>query len=510
MNESELIAALVAVVKSRVASQLASRPLAERVSVDRAEALARTVARAAAEAVLQAWTHDVEQLALEVGLACAACGKRRKCKRRAGEPMHVHLLGLTVELPKLYLECGCGAPGLSITKLLTGLSSGEASAELELMAAYCAAEHSYGKASGELEAHHGEPVERTAVRRMALEVESEAKQSAEAQRVQVLRTVEQEQRVVGAAQLMVQGDGGIVRTGTLLPCKPGDAGYRKKTPKTDKPRRRRETQYREIITLDVRAPGQTSASALDVVVPVVAPEGERARRMLALAAREGLGHNTEVFGLGDMGSSLAESFDEAFVGHDATYSADWKHTSDYVDKAAAVLEEHPSGTTRWAKQMKSALWNRQRKRADALLQYAREHRVADLPAHLEKCPVAALRTYVNNNWERLHAKSFKERGLDFVSARGESQVRDRTKARYAVPGAWRQENLEGKAILRSIIADGRWPAFRQHYLDTRRERFDHELHTRLHAAIEQGRLRAVCLSNAGAPLPASEVHEAAA
>ncbi len=510
MNESELIASLGALVKPRIAEHLEAQPLPARVSVDQVEALARAVCQAVAQTVLQAWNADVERLALKIAVICPDCGKRRKCKRRAGEPMRVQLLGLAVEVPKLYLECDCGAPGLSITRLLTGLSSGDASAELELMAGYCGAEHSYGKASRDLEAHHDQPVERTAVRRMTLVVEHEALEYAEAQRVEVLRTLEQEQRVVGADQLMLQGDGGIVRTGTLVACERGDSGYRKKTPKTGKRRRKRVTQYREIITLDVRTPGQTSASALDVVVPVVAPEGERARRMLALAARQRLGHDTEVFGLGDMGSSLAESFDEAFIGHEATYSADWKHTSDYVDKAAEVLEEHPQGTTRWAKQMKSALWNRQRKRVDALLECAREHRVADLPPHLERCPVTALQTYVTNNWERLHAKSFKQRGLDFVSARGESQVRDRTKARYAVPGAWREENLEGKATLRSIIADGRWIPFRQHYLATRRERFDHQLETRLHAAVDQGRLRADCLSNLAAPPPANEVRKAAA
>ena len=37
--------------------------------------------------------------------------------------------------------------------------------------------------------------------------------------------------------------------------------------------------------------------------------------MLALAARCGLGDTTEVLGLGDLGSNLPASFDEAFVGY---------------------------------------------------------------------------------------------------------------------------------------------------------------------------------------------------
>jgi hypothetical protein len=42
-------------------------------------------------------------------------------------------------------------------------------------------------------------------------------------------------------------------------------------------------------------------------------------------------------------------------------------------------------------------------------------------------------------------------------AGAEAQVLDRTKARFSGAGTWLTENLEGKATLRAIIADGRWP-----------------------------------------------------
>ena len=51
-------------------------------------------------------------------------------------------------------------------------------------------------------------------------------------------------------------DGGSVRTGKLVACEPGDEGYGKTTPKTDKPPRKRVTKKREIITLDMREPGK--------------------------------------------------------------------------------------------------------------------------------------------------------------------------------------------------------------------------------------------------------------
>lgn len=508
--ETESIARLVDAVKDHVRHSLRGLPAQEVVALDAVEALARELAHRVCKGVFEAWTSVLEEVAIATGGSCPGCSGPRKVKRRSSTPMEVCVLGLKVSVPKLYLECDCGEVGVSITRLLTGLSSGDKSGELELMAAYSGAEHSYSKASRDLEVHHGEPVERTAVRRMALDVERGALQFAESERCELLKQVGQEQRRDGKLRLMLTGDGGMVRTGTLVPCTRGDPGYGKKTPKTQLLRKKRPTQYREIINFDVREPGETTATALDVVVPITAPEGERERRMLALAARKGLGDDTEVFGLGDMGSELAASFDEAFVARTpkAIYSADWKHTSDYVGNAAKVLEgPHPE---RWTKAMKDALWERDRKKADRLIESARKRRVAELPPHLLKCPVKTLATYIDNNWERFHSKDFKEKGLDYVSGRAESQVRDRIKSRYSGPGAWKEENLEGKATLRAIIADGRWPAFREHYLRTRQDKFDDGLALRLRDAVAQGRLSSDALHKFGVSAATEEALAAAA
>jgi hypothetical protein len=394
--------------------------------------------------------------------------------------------------------------------VLTGLRNGDASAEFELRAAFLASQHSYGKASRDLEVHYEQTLERTSLRRMALKVEAHAMVFAEQGRREALERVAAERRTQGPTRLMLQGDGGHdVRTGRLVPCVPGDPGYGNKTPKTDLPRRKRITQGREIITLDVREPGQVEPSALDVVVPVVAPKGERERRMLALAARRGLGDNTSVFGLGDLGSGLPASFDEAFVGYNAIYGGDWKHLCDYVDNAASVLELPEADRKHWQRQLRDALWERVEQRRDVLLRQAQDHRVSELPRYLDRCPVKALNTYVRNNWQHMQAARFKEQGLDYgagvtgakrpsgpqsvseasESARAEAQVRDRTKARFAVPGAWLQENLEPKATLRAIIAEGRWEQFRTDYLQRSRKLFDQQLIERLEQATDEGRLR---------------------
>jgi hypothetical protein len=394
-------------------------------------------------------------------------------------------------VPKLYLECAhCCAPGVSITKLLTGLRSGDTSAELRLSAAYLASEHSYGKASRDLGVHYGQAVERTLVRRMALDVEQQAMLLAEDERRQALVQARREVQPKGVERLMLQGDGGSVRTGTLVPCEPGDPGFGKTTASKGRPRRKRLSQGRELITLDVREPGQETSMGLDVVVPCQSQQGERARRMLALAVRKGLGQNTQMIGLGDMGSSLPAAFKEAFVGQDdAFYSTDWKHICDYVRAASTVLAG--LDIKRWSKEMRDAVWKRDIQRRDKLLEKARDHRARQLPAHLDKCALDALTTYLSNNWQHMHAARLKELGVDYVSARAEAQVPDRTKSRFCVPGAWREDNLEPKATLRSMIAEGRWERLRELYLRTQRVRFQQGLQERLDNASAQGRLQPI-------------------
>jgi hypothetical protein len=493
MTREELLEQLAQETRTAVASHLCALPTITVASVDSMEKLARDCLDRVRREVLDAWVDHLELVARKLAGVCPRCGRPRRYKRRAEAPMRIVLLGAEVKVPKPYLECGhCGAPGISILRILTGLGDGAATGELELAAAYCSSQHSYGKAAFDLAVHHGQTVERTSVRRMSLAVEVFAMTWVETQRQAALARVSGEARVAGEAQLMLQGDGGTVRTGHLAPCVRGDPGYGKKSAKRHLPRRKRIAEKREVITMDVRVPGTVTTAAMDVMVPILSPQGERERRMLALASRAGLGENTQMLGLGDLGSGLPQAFDEAFTGYDATYSGDWHHQRNYVHEATSVLTGLDS--SRWERQMRHAIWQRDERRRDALLKKAAEHRVPTLPAHLERCPVKALKTYLINNWEYLRSAEFKALGVDYVSARAEAQVRDRTKRRFAVPGAWCVQNLEPKATLRAIIADGRWESFRAAYLEQREKRFVRELAQRLDMTLARGSLDPVAVA----------------
>jgi hypothetical protein len=358
---------------------------------------------------------------------------------------------------------------------------------LKLEAARQAAQDSYGKAQRALGDYtFGRQLERTKLRRLALEVEEAAMEFTEWRRHQACEQLEQEGRREGVNLLILEGDGGKVRVGELHPLKPGEPGYGEITPVRALPKRRRETTFREVITLDVRELGEVEASALDVMVPVRSAEGERSRRMLALAARKGLGDNTEVYGLGDMGSGLASGFEEAFFAYNAFWAADRKHTWDYVYDAASILEGLDAA--QWAENIRQAVLDRDEKQRDALLEQAEAHRVARLPENYERCPLHALRTYLHNNWKHMRFREMEQRGLPTVSARAEAQVRDRTKDRFSVAGAWNVENIEGKATLRSIIDEGSYNHFVQWYSSQQEQAFSRNLKLRLGKAVAENRL----------------------
>jgi hypothetical protein len=185
---------------------------------------------------------------------------------------------------------------------------------------------------------------------------------------------------------------------------------------------------------------------------------------------------------------LASAFEEAFFAYDAFWAADRKHTWDYVYDAASILEG--LDTSQWAEHMRQAVLDRDERRRDALLEQAKSHRVASLPENYERCPLHALRTYLHNNWKHMRFREMEQRDLPTVSARAEAQVRDRTKDRFSVAGAWNVENIEGKATLRSIIDEGSYNRFVQWYCSQQEQAFFRDLKLRLDRAVEENRVTA--------------------
>ncbi len=69
-------------------------------------------------------------------------------------------------------------------------------------------------------------------------------------------------------------------------------------------------------------------------------------------------------------------------------------------------------------------------------------------------------------------------------------MRDRTKARFSVAGAWSLESIEPKAVLRSIIAEGSFARFTEWFYEQEQARFAESLQGRVEEAFEELRLDA--------------------
>ena len=489
-DPEEFLAQVQVTLGELIDAFLKAQPLSDALSLTWVTFRAMELCRTVCVTFVQAWARLLKQAAVEVGQICPDCGHKRQICWRETQPLWVDLLCDRLCIGKPYLRCGakdCSGRPLSVTHLLSGLRSGDSGLVLKLQASRQGAEESYGKSVRSLEEHPlGAQLERGKLRRLAILVEDQAVEYREQQRRE--HSTPDPLPEAGVPLLVLEGDGGSVRVGTYQTLEVEEDGEPELTPVRKLPRRRRPAENREVITLDARQPEEKSASALDVLMPVTAPPAERQRLMRALARRKGLGADTEVYGLGDMGSALAPAFERAFPEHPSFWQADEKHTRNYLRAVVPVLEG--LNGERWHDALWAAIQQRDEAQRDALLEQAKRHRITSLPAGLKKCPVHALTSYLHNNWDHMRFAEMKERGLPVVSARAESQVRDRTKSRFSVAGAWDLENVEPKAILRSIIAEGSFAHFTEWLYQKEQSNFVQGLKERVEKAVEERRLDA--------------------
>jgi len=493
MIQEQDIRDLTEIVKERTLLALQGADMFELASLDWLQGLLLTILQVVWQGVVEAWKETLFFRARSLLGECPACGKRRKWRWRRSRRLKLSLLGFDFHLPSPQFECpACDAPGLAVVSLLTGLRSGATSGELDLRVGREGVLHSYARATDNLKAHHGQEMERTKVRRSTIKLEGHAMEYVEELRRSADKVI---LPLDGPHCLIIEADGGSARTGIMVPCEEGDDGYGQKTPMRGILRRKKTVQNREIITMDCRAPGESSPRVLDVMVPALSPDGERGRLMRTMAVRAGRGQDTKMRGLGDMGSFLGLAFDDTF-GRPHFWSGDWKHLTDYVDKAAAILVDFDTQT--WKERVEDALWNRHREMVDYLLSGAFGHLPSPLPDNIDKCPLHALHTYVNNNWNSLWSKRMRDEGLPYISARAESQVRDRTRARFGGAGTWHEENLAPKATLLSIILEGAWEKFAQWYRTNRAAEFHDNYISRWHQAFNERRVTRNALETATA------------
>lgn len=139
--------------------------------------------------------------------------------------------------------------------------------------------------------------------------------------------------------LVVESDGSMVRTGELVLAPEG--GH---SPKRRLPKRRRQTQWREVRLTCVQRPGET-ARRYGAVLGPPAPVGAQ---LFALALLAGWGEDTWVHGVGDGAPWIAQQMAEVFPQH--RYPLDRYPLLEHLDAGAAALPKTcPLSAAEWGK-----------------------------------------------------------------------------------------------------------------------------------------------------------------
>lgn len=455
MTRTEFVADLVELAKPRLLAYLEQLPPQSRQRLDGLEDEIQGIGtqfRQGVWAVVLA--HLAERAEQEAG-HCGRCG-RRCCRDLSWVPLVV--LGQTVLAQVVYYYCRRCKSGRGPMRQWLGVHAGSASSRfMRALVALCLM-RSFGKGAEQFKEQHGQEVDRTRAERVTYQVGKEAQQYLEQRREREQERVNQQVAMIkGAPLLELFADGGGAPVGKLVrpPLEQAtELTKKRKLPKGQRPRTKREVRL-----ICVHPPEQVTGKIVDLhIAPHDHPEVS-GQRMYAAALEAGLGDNTRVHGVFDMGLWIASQFAEQFPGAQNTAAADFYHTVEYLGGAAQVLfpRDEPQ-RKQWLSLMSHWL---KLSETDLVAQQLAAHECGP------RCPVddhgtcrvqAALR-YVLNHEGYMDYARFVAEGLPIGSGEAEGGVRHWIRARLDVPGTWDEENLKCLCALQTVWACGWWDDF---------------------------------------------------
>ena len=209
----------------------------------------RQFTRQLGQGSLQVWAEVKNQQAQDQARFCS-CGQRR----------HIHKLKPfwwlsafgRVELEVPQLRCPQGHGGDQPFQRLTGLECRGKSAALQRVLTDFGAEKSFSQASKQLWEHYGVELGPSSVRQVVREQAQRAEEMVKAEHQEAIQSYAgQQHRPEGEPWLVVESDGSMVRTGELAPDPEGGV-----SPQRHLPKRRRQTQWREVRLSVVQVPGE--------------------------------------------------------------------------------------------------------------------------------------------------------------------------------------------------------------------------------------------------------------
>lgn len=291
------------------------------------------------------------------------------------------------------------------------------------------ADHPFRQIFGKLQEHYGIEMPHETARRMT---ESHGRQVLASQ---VLETAWPSDEA-GAGCIVVEMDGGMV------PIVQSDPTSRDK-------RKKKTLAWKELklcVARNLNSPKPVYGGTF-----LGGVEGA-GKQLYHSACQAGLGHQTEVHGVGDGAPWIADQVEQHF-GKQGAYLIDFYHLSEYLGEAAKSCSADP---TAWLKQQQADLKvNHPAKVLAALWPHLEDAAIPD-----EKAPVRQAQRYLRNRLHQVNYRDAIEKERPIGSGEIESAHRFVVQARLKKAGAWwAPENIDPMLALRLIRINGQWDAY---------------------------------------------------
>jgi hypothetical protein len=390
----------------------------------------------------------------EQARACP-CGRRREAQSR---PVEVRVLGATTTFPCTYFYCRSCHLGDSPVRRWLGVEHGDTSPQLERSLTDLSARMTFGDAVASLEEQQRQVLDRTQAERITYRVCDEAEAYLAEVRLAALTGLAEEGARPGVPQLQLTADGGAIPVGHL--DRPPDAACTDATPRTPVrklPKGTRSIQGREARLVIVREPEKVTERVVDAHIAPYDHTEFTGERMLAAAARAGLGDQTRIHGVFDMGRWIHSQFEEQFAPFPRTACADISHVAAYLIDAGRQLA--PARPVAFGMEHKRRLLDGE---VEPVLRRLRRHRCDRGTCVLTddgECVARVASRYLENSRSYLDYPPILAQELPVGSGEAESGIRHIIKKRLDVAGAWTEDNGKRMLALIALRASGLWDDF---------------------------------------------------
>lgn len=286
-----------------------SKDCEEEWSIDAMEEYLRPALNELGNHLMKAMIQQKAQEAEEHVETCK-CGKTIPRHRR--EQTVIYTTYGTIAVEGIYHYCQDCRQGDNPIKRLTGIRGKWRSRMLERALVDFGAEESFQKAEERFAEHYGFRISTSTIRTVT---ENHGKQALQFIENKLEGAVEDYQQgtgqSMGTEQLIIECDGCDIRTGELRELRPEERKALEDQPnqeRPDRPRRKRDTNWKEVRLIAAKKPQEAEARYL------AAKENsqEVGKKMFSLALLEGMNDNTRVHGLGDGAPWIAEEFQSHF------------------------------------------------------------------------------------------------------------------------------------------------------------------------------------------------------